>query len=41
MTLIVSLISFTNNVSAQTIMNNNQSLNAKEQSIVTISAFTA
>lgn len=32
---------FTGNVSAQTYMNNNQSLNVKEQSIVTISAFTA
>jgi alkylhydroperoxidase/carboxymuconolactone decarboxylase family protein YurZ len=40
-TLIVSLVGFTNNVSAQTNMNNNQTLNAKEQSIVTISAFTA
>ena len=40
-TLIVSLVSLTNNVSAQTNMNNNQSFSAKEQSIVTISAFTA
>jgi alkylhydroperoxidase/carboxymuconolactone decarboxylase family protein YurZ len=28
-------------MNGQTIMNNNQTLNAKEQSIVTISAFTA
>ena len=40
-TLIVSLVSFTSNTEAQTNMNNNQSLNAKEQSIVTVSAFTA
>lgn len=41
MTCVVSLVSFSNNMSAQTSMNNNQPLNAKEQSIVTISAFTA
>jgi 4-carboxymuconolactone decarboxylase len=40
-TFIVSLVSFTNNMSAQTNMNKDQSLNAKEQSIVTISTFTA
>jgi 4-carboxymuconolactone decarboxylase len=40
-TFIVSLVSFTNNMSAQTNMNKDQSLNAKQQSIVTISAFTA
>jgi alkylhydroperoxidase/carboxymuconolactone decarboxylase family protein YurZ len=40
-TLIVSLVSLTGDVSAQTSMSNNQGLNAKEQSIVTISAFTA
>jgi 4-carboxymuconolactone decarboxylase len=40
-TFIVSLVSFTNNTSAQTNMNKDQSLNAKQQSIVTISAFTA
>ncbi|MDQ3821153.1 MAG: carboxymuconolactone decarboxylase family protein [Acidobacteriota bacterium] len=40
-TLIVSLVNFTSNAGAQTNMNNNQSLNAKEQSIVTVSAFTA
>src|SRR4051812_47596309 len=40
-TFIVSLVSFTNITSAQTTMNKDQSLNAKQQSIVTISAFTA
>jgi 4-carboxymuconolactone decarboxylase len=40
-TFIVSLVSFTNITSAQTNMNKDQSLNAKQQSIVTISAFTA
>jgi 4-carboxymuconolactone decarboxylase len=41
MILIVSLANFTFSMGAQTIMNKNQSLNAKEQSIVTISALTA
>jgi 4-carboxymuconolactone decarboxylase len=40
-TFIVSFVSFTNITSAQTNMNKDQSLNAKQQSIVTISAFTA
>ena len=40
-TFIVSLVSFTNITSAQTNMNKDQSLNAKQQSIVTISIFTA
>jgi len=40
-TLIVSSVSFTGHTSAQTSMNNDQGLNAKEQSIVTVSAFTA
>lgn len=40
-TLIVSLVSFNSNAGAQTNMNNNQGLNAKEQSIVAVSALTA
>jgi alkylhydroperoxidase/carboxymuconolactone decarboxylase family protein YurZ len=41
MTFIVSLISFPSNMNAQTSMNKNQNLNAKEQSIAIISALTA
>jgi 4-carboxymuconolactone decarboxylase len=41
MTFIVSLMSFSSNMNAQTSMNKNQNLNAKEQSIATISALTA
>jgi alkylhydroperoxidase/carboxymuconolactone decarboxylase family protein YurZ len=41
MTFIVSLMSFSSNMKAQTSMNKNQNLNAKEQSIATISALTA
>jgi alkylhydroperoxidase/carboxymuconolactone decarboxylase family protein YurZ len=41
MTFIVSLMSFPSNMNAQTSMNKNQNLNAKEQSIAIISALTA
>ena len=39
--LLILLTSFSNNMNAQTKMNNNQTLDAKQQSIVTISALTA
>src|SRR5437763_9537805 len=41
MAFIFLLISSSNEMNGQTTMNNNQTLNAKEQSIVTIAAFTA
>ena len=41
MAFIFLLIISSNEMNGQTTMNNNQTLNAKEQSIVTISAFTA
>ena len=41
MSFIFLLIISSNEMNGQTTMNNNQTLNAKEQSIVTISAFTA
>src|SRR6185369_6147432 len=39
--LIASLISFSNNMNAQTNIGKNEILSAKQQNIVTISAFTA